>query len=211
MRTRPVNRSVEGVLLGAALFGCGPKKAPLGPPITSTLQALAPGASPGKRATLRLGAPPTDERNGPSAMEFEVGIVRTVEGSETSFKLITGGETIERETYESSPGAFRLVSTGEDTFVPPLDVMRFPVRDGETWDWRGKVVYAGRTRDASARLTAKRDGEDVRSDVALTIVASEGGRRDRRLTLWFRKGQGVVARQFGNGSSRRPVGEPWRP
>ena len=201
----------RSLLFLTPLLGCGTKAERPGPPITSTLGALAPGASPGARATLRLGAPPTDGRNGPSAMEFDVDVRRSVEGEETVLKLVTGGEVIERETYESSPRAFHLVSTGEDAFVPPLDVLRFPVRSGAPWDWRGKVVYAGRTRDASARIAARMDGEDVRSDVDLTILPSEGGARERRLTFWFRKGRGVIARQFGNGSSRRPVGEPWRP
>lgn len=204
--------SIAGILLLAALLGCGPKAARrVGFPLTSTLTALSPGANPGEAATLRLGAPPTDKRDAPSAMEFDVRVERAVEGDETLLKLVTGGEVIERETYESSPEAFRLVSTGEDTFVPPLDVMRFPIWSGEPWEWRGKVVYAGRTREASARVEGSRDGEDVRSDALLKIEASEGGIRERRLAFWFRKGRGVVARQFGNGSSRRPVGEPWRP
>lgn len=173
---------------------------------------LRPDASPGEKATLRLGAPPTDKRAALSAMEFEVGLRGGAHGAETFLTLSSGGEILEREAYESKPEAFRVVSTPDDAFAPPLDLLHYPVRDGATWNWEGKVVYAGISRDAHADVAISRDGDDVRSGVAL-FVEADAGRPEikRNLAFWFRKGKGVIARAFGDASSRRPVGEPWRP
>lgn len=144
-------------------------------------------------------------------MEFEVGVKRSVEGREVVLKLIAGGEVLEREAYESGAGAFRIVSTGEDAFAPPLDLLRFAPKEGASWEWRGKVVYAGVSREARAGVSVRGEGEDVRSDVALVVTSKEGVERKRSFAFWFRKGRGVVARCFGDVSSRRPLGEPWRP
>ena len=215
------------LLATVVLLGCAPKRAALrtiSPPppskprspangtlLSSSLADLAPGASPGERANLRLGAPPKDGRNAPTAMEFEVAIRRKTEGDETALRLLAEKETIERENYESLPESFRLVSTGEDAFVPPLDAIRFPARQGDAWSWKGRVVYAGISRAARAEVALSRDGGDVRSEVALVVAAPGGPERHRTLVFFFRKGQGVVARSFGDVSARWPLEESWRP
>ena len=171
-----------------------------------------PDASPGGRAVLRLGTPPTSRRATVPATEFDVEVVRAQDGRDSVLRLLVGHEPLEREVYESRADAFRVVTAGDDGFAPPLDLLRYPARDGASWAWEGKVVYAGISREASARVTVGRDGDDLRSDVALSIRADQGRTPlERRLSFGFRKGHGVVRRAFGDVSSRRPVGEPWRP
>ena len=201
-------------MVGLALAGCAHHPAPrLGDAVLAPSPAiLAPDASPGLKATLRLGSPPTDKKGSTTAMEFETTVERHAQGAEIAYKLLSGGEVLERETYESKPDAFRIVSTADEAFSPPLDLLRYPVREGAAWNWEGKVVYGGISRDGQADVTISSDGGDVRSVVALAIEAEGSGPEIRRkLVFWFRKGQGVVARSFGEASSRRPVGEPWRP
>ena len=192
------------------LLGCGHRTAerPGGAILAASPTELAPNALPGEKATLRLG----ESTKALPAAEFEVGISKSADGSDAILKLSVGGETIERETYESRPEAFRAVAVGEQAFAPPLDLLRYPVRDGAAWGWRGKVVYAGVSRDGSAGVAVSKDGGDVRSDVRLSI-ATDPGRPDlvRSLSFGFRKGHGVVRRAFGGVSSRWPVGEAWRP
>ncbi len=196
------------------LAGCAhsPASKPGNTVFAATRDSLMPERSPGPKATLRLGGPPTDKRAALSAMEFEIALDRRTQGSDVSFDIRSDGETLEREIYESKPKAFRVVSAGDDTFAPPLDLVRYPVREGAAWDWQGKVVYAGISREAHADVAISRDGDDVRSGVTL-LVSADPNRPEikRSLAFWFRKGKGVVARSFGDASSRRPVGEPWRP
>ena len=193
--------------------GCAPSGAKPGLAVLATSPAaLAPDASPGTTATLRLGAPPTDKRGALSTTEFEVTVAREAHGSDVSFRLLSGGEALEREVYESRPSAFRIVSAADDTFAPPLDLLRYPAREGDAWNWKGKAVYAGVSRDARADVRVSSQGGDVRSDVTLFVDTDSGRPPIRRdLVFWFRKGKGVVARSFGETSSRRPVGEAWRP
>ena len=201
-------------LLSISLWGCHPL-----PPsvegngvLAESAAVLMPDASPGERATLRLGAPPTSKRGGVPAAEFEVGIVRARDGSDTVLKLFVGREPMEREIYESRAEAFRVVAAADDGFAPPLDLVRYPARDGASWAWEGKVLYAGISREATARVTLGHDGDELRSEVALSIQADAGrAPLERRFSFGFRKGRGVVRRIFGDVSSRRPVGEAWRP
>lgn len=174
--------------------------------------SLAPDASPGERATLRLGAPPDAKRVAVPGTEFEVQVNRAQQGHDTVLRLSIDREALEREVYESRTEAFRVVAAGDDAFAPPLDLLRYPVREGASWDWEGKVVYAGISRAAQAVVTVSRDGEELRSDVKLSLVADEGRPSLKRtFSFGFRKGHGVVRRAFGDVSARRPVGEPWRP
>ncbi len=201
---------VRRAFLALILLGCGRRavERPGGAILAASPVELAPGANPGEKATLRLG----ESTKALPAAEFEVGLSKSTDGSDVILKLSVGGETIERETYEARPEAFRAVAVGEQAFAPPLDLLRYPVRDGAAWGWRGKVVYAGVSRDGSAQVAVSKDASDVRSDVRLSM-ATDPGRPDlvRSLSFGFRKGRGVVRRAFGGVSSRWPLGEAWRP
>lgn len=208
------SRSAQGVVglsLCLSLLSCSSKppahattRSGSGEELAASAAVLKPGASPGATATLRLGSSLTTE--------FEVTLRQHTAGPEVVLELMSGGETLEREVYDAQAQAFRLVAAADDGFAPPIEIVRYPAHDGDVWDWKGKVVYAGSTHDANATITLSKDGEAIRSVVDLKVSADEG-RPDleRSMKFWFEPGKGVVRRAFGDVSSRRPSGEPWRP
>lgn len=204
VRAATVERLVCLVALGFLAAGCGPKHARrAGAVLAASAAELRPDASPGTAASLRLG---TGDGG------FEVALRESRKGPELALEMLSGGETLEREVYRSEGGAFGVARAGDDAFRPAIDLLRFPLREGDAWAWKGKVAYAGASRVAHAEVAVVRDGQDVRSDVAL-FVANDPGRPElkRSLSFWFRKGRGGVGRRFGDVSSRFPQGEPWRP
>ena len=74
------------------------------------------------------------------------------------------------------------------------------------------MTYAGTPRDARADVVVAQAGEEILSEVTL-FVATDVGRPElkRSLKFWFRKGQGVARRAFGDVSARFPQGETWPP
>ncbi len=204
MATRNLDLGARFALLLVALGAAGCAKRASAPVFAATAGDLAPEASRGEAASLRLGGQP--------AVAFEVALRHSRKGSTVSVELLTGGEVLEREEYRGDDRAFGVIRAGDETFSPPIDLVRYPARAGESWRWAGEVAYAGARRSAQAVVTLGRDGGDLRSDVAL-LVANDAGRPDlkRALTFDFRRGGGVVRRAFGGVSARFPKGETWRP
>lgn len=195
-------------LLVAGSAGCSGSR---GPVLFETFHDLQPAASPGEKAVLRLG----DGKTGKGTVaqtQFEVTLRYEKKAEGVSIELFTQGESIERELYEATPNAFRILSASEDTFSPGIDLVRFPAHDGQDWEWNGKVIYAGISRPAQAKVHLKKEGTGLSSEVALKIQA-DPGRPDlqRRLRFSFEKDKGVVRRSFGDVSTRLPVGGTWLP
>ena len=199
----------------AALFvvGCSQSKdSPGTTVIASSSDELQPDASPGAIATLRLGAgdPKKPAKGSIASTEFDVNLLHKKQGSEVNIVLQVLGETLEREVYESTPEAFRILTATDDSFAPGIDLLHFPARDGASWEWSGKVVYAGVSRPATARITLSQDSKELLSDVRLKISADPGRPElQRQIRFWFSKGTGVVRRAFGDVSARRPAGGEW--
>jgi len=188
----------------AALAGCHASKAESGGAVLSPSAAdLAPETSPGEKAILRLGAS--------AATEFEVGLETRKEGASLEIDLTANGESLEREAYESTGSEFRVVTAGVDSFAPGIDLLRYPVREGGSWRWDGKVAYAGASRPAHGQVSVRKEGAEIRSEVRLFVSVDPGRPEiERRMTFWFHKERGVVRRAFGDVSSRRPVEDAWR-
>lgn len=196
-------------LLVVGSAGCS--SSPKGPVVFAAVQDLRPGGSPGKNAILRLG----DGKTGKGTVaptEFPVTLRYEKKGESVSIELLTQGESIERELYEATPTAFRILAATEDTFAPGIDIVRFPAHDGQDWEWNGKVIYAGISRPAQAKVHLKKEQPGLACEVNLKIQA-DPGRPDllRRLRFWFEKDKGVVRRSFGDVSTRLPVGDTWLP
>ena len=175
---------------------------------------LKPDADPGPLATLRLGAgdPKKPARGAIASTEFDVKLLHKKQGSEVTIVLQVLGEDLEREVYEAQPDAFRILTATDDSFAPGIDLLRFPAAPGASWEWSGKVVYAGISRPATAQIALSQEGNELLSDVRLNISADPGRPElQRELKFWFAKGKGVVRRAFGDVSARRPAGEEWQP
>ncbi len=196
-------------LLVVGSLGCSGGRQ--GPVVFESFRDLQPSANPGEKATLRLG----DGKTGKGTVapsEFGVTLRYEKKAETVSIELLTQGESIERELYEATPSTFRILSASEDAFSPGIDLVRFPAHDGQDWEWNGKVIYAGISRPAQAKIHVKKEEPGLVCEVNLKIQA-DPGRPDlqRRLRFWFEKDKGVVRRSFGDVSTRLPVGDTWLP
>ncbi|RYG20015.1 hypothetical protein EON82_20745, partial [bacterium] len=116
-----------------------PREAPVGTLLAESSEEFQPDANPGSEASLRLGGPQT--RGVPPPTVFDVDLIQARKGDEISVTLRTQGETIEREVYGDDGKTFTLLTAGDDAFAPGIDLLRFPVKEGDAWRWEGKVLY----------------------------------------------------------------------
>lgn len=207
-------RPGAAVLAALLLAGCARGKRPA-EVLVESAKTFVPEANPGSAATLRLGPRPRADGKpvkGMVATEFDVSLERSQVGREVTLLLRTQGETIEREIYEIGDSSFRVLRAGDDAFVPGIDLLHFPTRNGDIWSWQGKVLYAGISRPAHAEVSISKEGADVRSGVRLFMgVDANRPEVERNLTFWLRQSKGVIQRSFSDVSSRRPTEEPWHP
>lgn len=205
-------RAIASASIGAlamALGACHASKgAPGGSGVTLAESAaiLKPDAAPGERAVLRLG----EEKSSVQPTQFEVVVNASRSGAELTLTLNAQGETIERERYDANAERFRVLEAADNTFAPPIGLLRYPVKDGSESEWRGKVVYAGISRPAHAKIDVAKDGDDIKAAIKLSIEADPGRREvEQNLEFWIGPGKGVIRRSFGDTSVRYPVGESW--
>lgn len=168
---------------------------------------IAPGTAPPPKATLTLAGAP-----------FKVRVKPERHG--TLFRLVMvaeqGGDTIETEEYEDSFEAFRLLQAGGEHYEPPINLLKFPMKVGMKWDWKGQIVAHGnpKTAEAAVETAADKpivDGSPVtaiRVTVVLKFIPVKGDDDEaakRELTFWFAKDKGLFRRQYDWVSVREPA------
>lgn len=167
-----------------------------------TLENLRPEASPGTKGQLVLGG-----------LQVPIGIVRSVVGNLMTLDLRAHDESFETETYEFDKSQFALTQASEESFTPPLPLLKFPMKVGDAWTWKGSIK-SGAERPAEASISTRPDKvylaggqqEDaLMAEVKLTMDSGTRTPAERRLAFWFVKNKGVVKREIGSGSTRLPA------
>jgi hypothetical protein len=193
------------VWAGASLLvaGCDPQRtqAQAGQKVEA-IESLQPGASPGDEAILLLGG-----------VRIPVKVARKEEDGRIMILLEAHGQVIDEEYYLQTAEGFLLVRAGEETYDPPVPLLRPQMRTDETWQWSGSMT-AGQARPASAKVTNSVEtlfvgGESlpaVRVDVGLEFESGGPAPAVRTLSFWFAKDRGLLKREFGSHSSRVPPG-----
>lgn len=191
------------IVAAHALFACDREK-----PDTATaagaisVQELQPEAFPGTDAELLI-----------QGTHVPVKLSQQKKDLSTTLTLAVHDEPFEVESYRSMSDSFELVSAAGETFTPPLDLLRFPLEVGSTWDWKGTMGF-GSAYPATAVVTTANDSLDlgvptssIKVLVAITIEANGPDKlpAHRDLSFWFVPGKGVVKRDFGAGSIRQPL------
>lgn len=131
-----------------------------------------------------------------------------VEGDRRILRFMSHGAELEREEYLLSEESLLLARTSSDLFEPPLPVLKFPLRLGEEWSWKGSIRSGDLLVPAEAKVLAIREPIDLppsdalKINIVLTIRDKDSSRRE--LLFWFVEGEGLVKRQFG-ASIRRLV------
>ena len=203
------------VVLGVVWMVAGCRSTPTsGSPLTrigtgNTIESasqLRPDATPGNKTLLTLGA-----------TQLPAEIVRIEDKGNVTFDIRSHGDGIERETYRLEPGRFLLVEAAGETYVPPVDLLRFPLRTGDAWRWKGQLSNGAGNRSATADITTSSSRifiphsssvEAVFVEVNFKIEAPGADTpAERRLAFWFGSGTGILKREFGFGSMREPGGD----
>jgi len=131
-------------------------------------------------------------------------------GDILDLRFISHDEEIESERYRYSDREFDLVQAAEDTFTPPIPLLKFSFTTGDSWDWKGTLKEGNATRSASAQIRTSFDRVQIKtlwtdcakSDVLLSIDSGTAAPATRQLSFWFAAGQGPFKRTFGLGSTR---------
>jgi hypothetical protein len=165
---------------------------------------LKPDAQPGLRADMVMAG---------TRIPVDVSVKST--GSLFEILLRAHGQTFEREVYRDDPKSFSLVEAAGDRYSPDLELVRFPMRVGDGWNWHGTVSSGGIRRTATASVDSSTTHlydngattEAVKVEVNLSLY-SEGTKMPakRKLTFEFVPGKGVDRREFGDASVREPAG-----
>lgn len=216
---RRVSLAIFGLIValgvaGGVMLSCRPTVvvAPPSPGVTGPFFAdrdsISPSTPPPKKATLTLSGSP-----------FEVTVKTTRKGTFYEIVLVKDEEEFDREEYEDSFQAFRLLQAGGEDYKPPIDLLRFPMTVGETWDWNGVIDAYGNSKKAEAKIETSQDKtivggvpvESVRVTVTLKFLAvgsedeEDKEAAQRVLTFWFTKDQGLFRRQYDWVSVREPA------
>jgi hypothetical protein len=127
------------------------------------------------------------------------------EGSKTTVVMdwVMNGQSTQRETYVVSPAGVSRARSGmggTGVITPPVPIIKYPVKSGASWTWKGSIRMGSMEIPASAQL--KMVGRETvkipagtfnayRVDMALTVSA-QGQTQTIRNTYWFAPGAGLV-------------------
>lgn len=213
---RRVSLSIFGLIvalgiLGGTLLSCRTQmtEAPTEPEVVKgpnlVRDELAPGSPPPPLATVTQSGSP-----------FKVKM--KVERHGTLFRLLMllNEEEFDREEYEDSFEAFRLLQAGGEHYEPPIDLLQFPMKVGMKWEWKGQIVAHGNPKTAEAQVVTAADKpivdgvpvDAVRVTVTLKFIPVSGEEDEaakRELTFWFAKDKGLFRRQYDWVSIREPA------
>jgi hypothetical protein len=145
--------------------------------------------------------------------KIPVSLRRIGTGEDFGYSLLAHEEEIEREQYRLSDKEFDLVTADSDKFQPPLPLLRFPMKTGDSWEWKGTMKEGETDRPTTARITsfstdlvlANLHNQAVKIVADLSISSGTPVPAQRTLTFWFTAEGGVVKREFGAGSARMPA------
>lgn len=112
------------------------------------------------------------------------------------------GKTLEKEQYRITAKKFELIEAAGERFSTPIPLLEFPLRIGDQYDWKGKLVTNSGSVPADAVITTENRilSRKDKSDQAVLVTVKlklEKEETDRRLSLWFIPKEGLVRREFG--------------
>ncbi|MBI1334993.1 MAG: hypothetical protein GC165_19180 [Armatimonadetes bacterium] len=123
------------------------------------------------------------------------------DGNKVSFQAVSHDIVVDEETYLVDGGSVFLVHAVGEDFVEPVPLLKFPLRIGDQYTWKGKLACSDLQLTGMATITTStgsvaykgKSQEAIRTDVNLKI----GDTANRRLSFWFVKGMGVIKTEMG--------------
>ena len=122
-------------------------------------------------------------------------------------QAIKEGIVLDEEIYRVTTEGVWLLQIGEgEEFEPGITLLKYPMKIGDKFDWKGHLVYGNRKIKSDAVVTTRTEtislatgsAEAVKSEVVLKIHDGSPTPAERKLDIWFVKGEGPVKRDFGN-------------
>ena len=164
-------------------------------------ESLDPSALPYTQARIIL-----------AGTEVPAEMSREVKGADVYFKIVSKNAVLEEEHYENDKNGFRFASLTGETFNPPIPLIRYPFKVGESWEWTGTAGLGPNIKKATAVLKSAGDTLNLATGVydcvrvTADLVVSTGGpgKSTRPLKFWFEPGKGIVKREFAYSSTREP-------
>ncbi len=169
----------------------------------SAIGELNPSAKIPSKANLKIGE-----------INMEVAINQKTSGDNMTLELEAHGQTFETENYSVNNNAFELIDVADEHYEPNLPLLKFPMRIGDKWEWKGTMTSGQEPHNATAVVTSTSDSvllpgsgtvDTVLVVVDLSIDSGGPTPATRKLRFWFAKDKGLIKRQFGTGSSREPA------
>ena len=146
--------------------------------------------------------------------KWPVKVSQKQEGDFLQIDLLGHGQVIESERYKSTGEEFSLVTAVGEEFSPPVPLVKYGMRVGETWKWEGKTHTGPAEHAATAKVVTSSEslpikGQTVANVIRIDVIlAFDSGIPDkpaeRKLSIWIAPEMGVVRRSYDNYSVREP-------
>ena len=132
---------------------------------------------------------------------------------EVDFSFEAHGDVLDLELYSYDEKTFRYRGNGDETYTPPIPLLKFPLEVGDSWTWAGNFNWGNRDRKAPAEISTESErlntlaGEFGTVKVTVEIEIESGGEKPVGYTLhfWFAPKRGLVRREFANNTTREPM------
>jgi hypothetical protein len=206
------------IIPAISLAGCGllgkstPKPAPVPPPTNietefRTNDDLHPDVAPPAEANIIL-----------NGTQIPVTLKEKRDGNAIIYSWIVDSTSesgtpveVESEKYFSSKDIFSFAATAHEKYDPPLNLIRYPLTVGDSWDWSGDVIIGKNRTKASAKITSSADSLNLSAGKTETLLITvdltyEGKSAPsvRQLKFWFKPGLGLIRRELWGSSTREP-------
>lgn len=130
--------------------------------------------------------------------------VKKVKGAtEATFDYKADGKGLNTEVYRITPNAVNRLSgglNGSTKMKPPITIIKYPLKAGDTWKWEGDILTNGQTIKATSELmvfgpeTVKTPAGTFQAMRVHSALVVEGGGQKVEMPndYWFAKGVGMV-------------------
>lgn len=124
-----------------------------------------------------------------------------VDGTKTTFQAVSEKMVVDEEIYEVRDSQISLRRAAWEDFVEPVPLLKFPLRLGDEYKWKGTLACSEEKHKGEATVITSGDfvrlkdksQEAVKVEINLRI--DEGA--PRKLSFWFVKGMGVLKTEMG--------------
>lgn len=187
------------------MLGCQPAAPRLGADSSGMeirFQDLMPDAKPGKQGELTLGG-----------TLLPVQILSQKHDNLFEIDSLSHDVVVAKEVYQDRMDTFSLEAVGDEIMIPPIPVLRSPMKVGDSWTWQGHCIGQA---DHTAKATIASRSDKIYSGLSeLESVVVEmdlqievpNSTAQRRFVFWFVPGKGLLKREFGSASVRQPLSQ----